>query len=178
NSILSISNGANLGTGAVTIAEGSVLQTTATLTLPGGLNLGVIGGNLQPDGNAVSGIVNVAAGTTLTEGAGAVISGGRLMKDGTGVLDLLGTNTYSGGTYLHNGTIIVHNASSLGVQSNPADPFSSALSIDNGATLQIANSFVGYPGRGILIGTGGGIFDVLAGVTQFNNGPIANVGGQ
>ncbi|MFL6515525.1 MAG: beta strand repeat-containing protein [Chthoniobacterales bacterium] len=178
NSILSVSNSANLGTGAVTISGGSVLQTTATMSLPGGLNLGAIGGNAQPDGKAVSGILNVAAGTTLTETAGGVITGGRLMKDGTGTLDLLGTNTYSGGTYLHNGTIIVHNASSLGVQSNPADPFSSALTIDNGATLRVANSFVGYPGRGILIGTGGGIFDIAAGVTQFNNGPIANVSGQ
>lgn len=178
NSILSVSTGANLGTGPVTIIGGSVLATTATMTLPGGINLGAVGGNAQPDGQQVSGILNVAAGTTLTETAGNVLTGGRLMKDGTGTLDLLGTNTYSGGTYLHNGTIIVHNASSLGVQSNPADPFSSALTIDNGATLSVAASFAGYPGRGILIGTGGGIFNIAAGVTQFNNGPIANVSGQ
>ncbi len=176
NSILSISSGANLGTGPVTISGGSVLATTGTLTLAGGINLGAIGGNLQPDGAAVSGILNVAAGTTLTESG--VINGGRLMKDGAGTLDLLGTNTYSGGTYLHNGTIVVHNANSLGVQSNPSDPFSSALTIDNGATLSVASSFVGYPGRGILIGTGGAVFNIATGVTQFNNGPIANVSGQ
>ncbi|MEY2536981.1 MAG: fibronectin-binding autotransporter adhesin [Verrucomicrobiota bacterium] len=178
NSILSVSSGANLGTGPVTISGGSVLATTATMTLPGGINLGAVGGNAQLDGQQVSGILNVAAGTTLTESAGSVISGGRLMKDGLGTLDLLGTNTYSGGTYLHNGTIVVHNASSLGVQANPALPFSSALTIDNGATLRIAGTFVDYPGRGILIGTGGGIFDIGAGLTQFNNGPIANVSGQ
>ncbi|MFL6584104.1 MAG: autotransporter-associated beta strand repeat-containing protein [Chthoniobacterales bacterium] len=176
SSILSVSSAANLGTGPVTISGGSVLATTGTMSLSSGINLGAIGGNAQPDGAAVSGILNVAAGTTLTESG--IIGGGRLMKDGLGTLDLLGTNTYSGGTYLHNGTLVVHNANSLGVQSNPANPFSSALTIDNGATLSVASSFVGYPGRGILIGTGGGVFNIATGVTQFNNGPIANVSGQ
>ena len=178
NSILSVSTGANLGTGAVTISNGAVLQTTATMALPSGVNLGTIGGNNQLDGNPVSGIINVVGGTTLTQTAGSLISGGRLMKDGLGTLDLFGANNYSGGTYLHNGTIVVHNANSLGVQSIVTDPFSSALTIDNGATLRVANSFIGYPGRGVLIGTGGGIFEIDAGLTQFNNGPIASVAGQ
>ena len=178
NSILSISSGANIGTGAVTISNGAVLLTTATMTLPGGINLGTIGGNNQPDGNAVSGIVNVSAGTTLTETAGSIISGGRLMKDGFGTFELLGNNTYSGGTYLHNGTLVVYNANSLGLQPLLADPFSTAITIDNGATLRTANSFVGYPGRGILIGTGGAFFEIDNWLTQFNNGPIANVSGQ
>ncbi|MFL6537420.1 MAG: autotransporter-associated beta strand repeat-containing protein, partial [Chthoniobacterales bacterium] len=176
SSILSVSSAANLGTGPLTISGGSVLATTGTMSLASGISFGAIGGNAQPDGAAVSGILNVASGTTLTESG--VISGGRLMKDGLGTLDLLGTNTYSGGTYLHNGTLVMHNANSLGVQSNPANPFSSALTIDNGATLSVANSFAGYPGRGILIGTGGGVFNIATGVTQFNNGPVANVSGQ
>ena len=59
-----------------------------------------------------------------------------------------------------------------------ADPFTAGLTIDNGATLRFATGFNSYPGRGILIGTGGAVFDEGAGITQFLNGPFVNVSGQ
>ncbi|MFL6529311.1 MAG: beta strand repeat-containing protein, partial [Chthoniobacterales bacterium] len=177
-SILSVSSAANLGTGGLTMSGGSVLAATGTFNLPNAITLGAAGGNTQLDGNQVSGIFNVAGGTTLTETAAGVISGGRLMKDGLGTLELLGANTYASGTYLHNGTLSVSNANSLGALSTLADPWTAGVTIDNGATLRFASSYNSYPGRGIAIGTGGAVFDAGSAIAQFMNGPMTNVSGQ
>jgi len=177
SSALSISSASNLGSGAVTFSGGSALASTTDLTLTNNFTFGATGGGSQGDGLAVSGIFNVASGSTLIQSSG-VISGGRLMKDGTGVLDLRGSNTYTGGTYLHNGVIVINSGASLGVQPDTSNPFSNALTIDNGATLRNAFNGAGFPGRGLLIGNGGAQIDDPSGITQFRNGPIANVSGQ
>jgi len=101
------------------------------------------------------------------------------MKIGTGVLDLRGNNTYNGGTYLHEGTLVINSGTSFGERpSAGGDPFFNPLTIDNGATLRAGDTLVAVPGRGLLIGTGGAMIETAAAVTYFRNGPMANVIGQ
>ena len=51
-----------------------------------------------------------------------------LIKDGTGTLVITNANTYSGGTALHGGTIVMQNASALGT---------GTVTISGGSTLQV-----------------------------------------
>ena len=52
---------------------------------------------------------------TITDGGLAGGTGGALVKDGAGALTLSGANSYSGGTVLNAGTLIVNNARALGL---------------------------------------------------------------
>jgi autotransporter-associated beta strand protein len=84
--------------------NGGILQTTETFSFDTnrGITLGASGGTLDQD-----------AATTLT--AGSIISGtGGLTKAGSGTLILSGENTYSDGTTLTSGTIIIANDDALG----------------------------------------------------------------
>ena len=172
---LSVASDANLGqaSGTVTFNNGAALITSADISFNRGVTLGTSGGTFN-----VAGVFDVAAGTTFTQNTGSVISGNRLMKDGAGTLDLRGSNTYSGGTYLHNGTLVINSSTSFGQIPNAGDPFLAALTIDNGATLRAGISLVAYPGRGLYIGNGGAVLETGLGITYFRNGPMENVAGQ
>ncbi|HZR78574.1 MAG TPA: autotransporter-associated beta strand repeat-containing protein, partial [Chthoniobacterales bacterium] len=89
NSAVSISSASNLGSGTVTVSSGSMLNSTANLTLTNGIVLGAQGGSAQGDGSLVSGMLNVAPGTTLTF-SGTGISEA---NSGTGRLEILGGGT-------------------------------------------------------------------------------------
>ncbi len=180
SSAISISSAANVGSGAVTISGGSMLTGTSSLTLSNGIVLGATGGSTQSDGSLVSGIVNVAAGSTLTV-SGTGISeltsgGGRLEKTGDGTLYVNTANSYSGGTFLHGGTLVFANSLALGPQ--PLDsPTQNALTISNGAHLVLALG--GAFKRNVYIGNGGAAFGALdANTVAFRNGVISNVAAQ
>jgi autotransporter-associated beta strand protein len=107
---LSISADGNLGTapGAATAGSltltGGTLATTATMTLASnrGIALGTGGGT-----------INAATGTTLTYGG--IIAGANLLtKSGSGTLVLSGTNTYSAGLTITDGSVSVAAESNLG----------------------------------------------------------------
>ncbi len=180
SSAVSVSSAANLGTGAVTISGGSSLNTTANMTFSNGIVLGAIGGANQADGNAVSGVFDVATGTTLTlSGTGiseTSANGGRLEKLGGGTLYVSTANSYNGGTYLHDGTLVFDNALALGPQ--PLDnPTQNALTIDNGAHLVLTQS--GAFKRNVYIGNGGAGFGATnANNVAFRNGVFSNVTAQ
>ena len=177
---ISITSAGNVGTGGTQFSNGATLVTNGTFTLTHGFVLGAPGGPLQGDGLAVSGIINVQSGT-LTQTTNGITdggNGGRLMKIGAGTLDLqvgggaFGGNTdFSGGVYVHEGTLIATAIGSLG--SNLVN------TVDNGATI-ISNVTVG----GIVsvgqfrIGTGGAFGGVTAGNVNFGNGVVSNVDGQ
>ena len=180
SSVVSIGSSNALGSGAVTISGGSVLSSTADLSFSNGVVLGAAGGSHQPDGNMVSGILNVAAGTTLTlngTGISETVSGaGRLEKLGGGTLVVNTANSYSGGTYLHEGTLIFANSLALGPQP-VSNPTQNALTIDNGARLVLTMS--GAFQRNVYIGNGGAVFGATsASNVAFRNGVIANVTAQ
>lgn len=177
---LSITSNGNLGTGSMQINNGSTLVTNGSFNFTHGLVLGAPSGAVQGDGLAVSGIVDVQSGTLtmITNGITDGGSGGRLMKIGAGTLDLtvgsaaFGGNTlYSGGTYIHEGTLMVSAIGALG--SNPVTTF------DNGATLLVNVNAGGLASVAqFKIGTGGAVVGETAGKTSFSNGAVSNVSGQ
>ena len=96
--------------GALTINDGKLLVTTTGLSSGRSIVLG----------NANS-TIEVASGITYTATNTSVVSGsGRLNKTGLGVLALYGTNTYSGGTVVSQGTLAGDTAGVRGAITNNA----------------------------------------------------------
>lgn len=131
-----------LAGGALRLAAANRLPTNATVVLsnsPGvvfDLNgfdqaLGSISG-----GGSAGGDISLGAGTLDITGAGAfggIIRGsGRILKSGPGTLQLAGASTYSGGTLIHTGAVVLVNESGSGTGSGP-------LAI-LGGTLQIGTN--------------------------------------
>ena len=98
---------------------------------------------------------------------GGLISGtGTLTQIGPGALTLNAANTYSGGTFLNDGTIVIGNNSALGI-GTLAMAAGTALSFVSGGNFTIANA--------VTI-TGDPFFTPPAGTTQTLSGVIANGG--
>jgi autotransporter-associated beta strand protein len=159
-----------LGTGPVTIAGGTIDNTTGQ-PFPTLANNFVFAGNLTYAGTANSldlgsGTVTLAATPTITVLAntlridGNIGDGGNgfgFTKAGPGELDLVGnTNTYSGTTTLLNGTLVVSNAT-LGGGSAPL--------VVNGGTLSLGGTTQNV---GPVTITGGSILSGTLSATAFN----------
>jgi autotransporter-associated beta strand protein len=177
---LSITRNANLGTGSLLLNNGATLLTNGSFSFTHGFVLGAPNGPVQADGLPVSGIINVQSGTLTETTFGITDSGlgGRLMKIGPGTLELqagsaaFGGNTaFSGGIYVHEGTLQISARGAVGVYP--------VTTIDNGATLRVNLSAGGTVALGqTKIGTGGALEGVTAGNTIFGNGVISNISGQ
>ena len=89
-------------------------QTVASLSGAAGANVYVGGGTLTVAG---SGSTTFAGNISDSGGASAGV-GGRLSMNGTGKLTLSGTDTYSGGTFVSNGTLVVTSPAGLAASSN------------------------------------------------------------
>ena len=166
---LSIGADVNLGDlgSALTIENNATLRFTATLGISRNIILGVGGGSVDvPD--------------TITVAAGGVISGtlssgtGRLTKIGNGTWVPTAMNTYEGGTYVHQGTLVQHASGNLGPQPDSSDPFSNYLYVDNGAQVLVDATYSAFPGRSLYIGDGGAVYGETAGHTNFRQGPLVN----
>jgi outer membrane autotransporter protein len=133
-------------------------------------NLG--GGTIQVIGSPLVGTVTptLVAGTTSaidTNGIGAtwsgVISGGgALAKTGAGTLTLSAANTYSGGTFVNQGTLLLANAAALG---------SGTLAMAAGTTLDFAQ---GYTLNQPIKLSGDPTINVNAGLTSTLAGAIGD----
>ncbi|MCY2987135.1 MAG: autotransporter-associated beta strand repeat-containing protein, partial [Planctomycetota bacterium] len=187
---------AKTGSGLLTLSgsnsySGGTLLNAGTLSIGADVNLGDLGGNLTMTNNATlrftatlgtsrnvvlgvgGGRVDVPGAITVT--AGGVISGtGRLTKVGQGTWEPTTLNTYTGGTYLHEGTIIQRAPRNLGPQPVSNDPFSNYLYVDNGAKVLVDATYSAFPGRGLYIGDGGAVYGETAGQTNFRQGPMVN----
>jgi len=107
----------NAGSGVITIARGAA----ANYVLPGsGLDLVFTG----PTGITVSAPIANNGSSGGTGGTASAVT-----YSGTSTLTLSGANTYSGGTYLNSGTLIVGNAAALGGASNAVQLNSGILRI-------------------------------------------------
>lgn len=173
-------SGNNTVTGGISLGSASAIGSDAgTLTLSGAVSLG---------GKALD---LVGAGNTSISG---IISGtGSLTMDGAGVLTLSGANTYSGGSVINSGTVIINTGASLG---------SSAVAATiNGGTLEVASTFTAarnftlgssastilvdpnqtfsvptvFSGTGALTKTGSGTL-LLSGVNTYTGGTNVNAG--
>ena len=117
-SVLTVANGAT-SSGTLNLQPGGLLRTpdvaqgsgAATFNFSGGTLEDAVSGNLiisMPVNLSGPGTVVLDNSQSGTIGPLAPISGGgSLTKDGGGTLTLSGTNTYSGGTNVFNGTLIV-----------------------------------------------------------------------
>lgn len=130
------------GTGAWTISgsntySGGTTISTGTLVVSSNANLGnassgvaLTGGTLQITStfsssrsittSSLLGAINVTGGATLTLTAGIAdgISSGRINKANSGILVLLGANTYSGGTLISGGTLSLSGSGTLSSTGN------------------------------------------------------------
>ncbi len=130
--ILSISADANLGavpasaTAGQLVINGGTLQVTASFTLNS--NRGIA---LGPSSGSGTGTIDVTATNTLTYGGILANNGtgtGGLVQTDTGTLALTGANTYSGGTTINGGTLLVNNATGSGTGTG-------AVMVASGGTL-------------------------------------------
>ncbi|HEY7087900.1 MAG TPA: autotransporter-associated beta strand repeat-containing protein, partial [Tepidisphaeraceae bacterium] len=137
-------------TKALTVASGAILgffNTTAAMskvcTLNGGtvwgesgtgsqntfagpVTLGSSGGELDAGGALTGGTTNPNAVLTIS---GPIGGSGALTKNGPGTVTLNGANTYTGGTVVNSGLLVLNNADAVGVGS---------LDIRSGATVRAA----------------------------------------
>ncbi|NDF52342.1 MAG: transporter, partial [Betaproteobacteria bacterium] len=139
---ITIGHGRALGTGDLTfVSNNTVLGASASVTLTNRVAL-----------NA-NGIVDTAANSLTMSG---VISGtGSLTKQGSGVLNLLGTNTYTGVNNLLGGTLALGNSQAISGNTVTVASNSTVLALAN---LNLSNAVTLNSGRIGSVDTGG--FDV------------------
>ena len=186
---VTVSGGTLVGgtvTGAATLQSGGF----SSVTIASGGTLGFQVGTSTPYTAAnLTTAVNTGAfaGATLADGAFArietisdqtisnALSGGRgIVKAGTAALTLSGTNSYSGGTRINEGKLVIANASALGsgtvvfaggsLQFDRVGMNAVAAPIELAATTTVDSSFVGVDGgltsalsvEYLVVGGGGG----------------------
>ena len=127
------------GSGTLTLAGGNTYTGTTTITA-GGLQIGNGGttGSLSTSSTITSNGVltfnrsnNLAQGTDFS--ATAIGGSGSLVQSGTGNLTLSSANTYSGGTTLNSGTLVLNNSTAIGT---------GALTINGGSLNNTSGSSI------------------------------------
>ncbi|MDH4568073.1 DUF4347 domain-containing protein [Pseudomonas sp. BN414] len=121
NGTLQISDDDNLSSGTLVLSGGTLSNNNASFTVDNAINLG-IGGIIDVGGTAA---------TQLTlSGVISGSDGGTLLKSGQGILQLDGNNTYTDGTSIMAGTLILGHANALGTTAG-------STLVWNGATLRV-----------------------------------------
>ncbi len=166
NASLTANDGVAGGAGGSIIFDGHSMGGKARVAIFGNgtldisrHELGVTVGSIEGNGVAFIGRLQLFVGRNNTntvfsgivqDGGTGGGSGGVLTKIGTGTLTLSGANTYTGGTRIYGGTLLVDNTSGSGTGFGPT-------SVDAGV-LGGAGTIAG----GVTIGTGSGSGAVLS----------------
>jgi autotransporter-associated beta strand protein len=144
------------------------VRTVGNLHIDGLSSAGTTVGEISGSGQITLGSKSLTVGGRNTDMSftGVITgAGGSLIKVGTGALVLAGTNTYTGGTIVSNGSIVLNNTTAL--------PSTAPLTI-NGGILDLR----GFNGSvGALSGTGGMIQNKSAGLWTLSIGNGGNGGG-
>jgi len=155
---LQIGNASALGTGGVTVNGGALDLHGNSVSVSA---LSGAGGKVT---NTVAGTVTFTANTSGTSSYAGSIAGVAgvvaLSKSGAGTLTLSGSNSYSGGTTVSDGTLQIGNANALGT---------GGLTISGGA-LDLNGNNVSVPA---FSGAGGTVTNTVAGTATFT----ANISG-
>ncbi|WP_018391499.1 autotransporter domain-containing protein [Ancylobacter sp. FA202] len=146
---------ANLGAagGAVTVTEGGLIGAAANAAANFTTNRDL----------TVTGTGGITGAQHAVNWSGAIGGTGTLVVSGANVVELSGTNTYSGGTSIQGGALKVDSDARLGDAAG-------TLALSNNGRLLASQSFT--TGRAINVGTGGGGFDLGAGTTLGLSGTI------
>ena len=208
--VLNVRHALALGTiaGGVTVSSGAALQVEGNVAI-GAEALSLNGAGIAGSGalrsisgtNSHSGAITLAAASTVGVDAGTltlsgVISGtSGLTKTGAGTLSLQGpaANTYSGGTTINGGRVLVNSASSLGATGGRLTLNAGILQLitgysttrlitvgDAGSTFEIdpAQTFTAtgiISGTGTLNKTGAGTM-VLGAANAYSGGTVVGAG--
>ncbi|EDY16999.1 autotransporter-associated beta strand repeat protein [Chthoniobacter flavus Ellin428] len=134
-------------------------NTTGTITLGGANGVGVL--NLDFNTAHRTGTINVAnSAATLVIGANAHLIGSNgITKNGAGTLQILSTNTYTGGTAINAGVIAFANGS-LG---------SGTITLNGGGLQWVTGNTQDISGQLATIGSGGATFDTNGQNITFNS---------
>ena len=160
--LLTLTGSSNTYTGGTTISDGT-LQ----------VGNGILAGNVGPGAVINNGILVFDFPGAATTFSGVVSGNGSLTQAGTGVLTLLGSNTFTGGTTISSGTIQIGNGGTTGVLTGGiAIGIAEALVLDRSGSMNFMLS-----GAGTLSKTGSGTTTLTGDSTGFA-GPVSVVQGQ
>jgi autotransporter-associated beta strand protein len=171
------------GTLVLTGASSSYLGTTVinagTLQIGGGSTTGALNSSAYGVNNNSKLAFNRSNDITVAN----VISGtGVVLQNGSGTLTLTGNNTYSGGTTLNTGTLVIGHAKAGGSGMITQSSGSSLLKIDTTGTIANAMSIYNVSANKTVTLSGGiqvhnATFDVASGETLTISNTINGTGG-
>ncbi len=190
-------NGGTLQLGNAAALGGSsaplTVSSSATLDVNGfSVNTGALSGGGTVDNLSGNGSFNVGNGNGSSTFAGTIQNTAgslNLNKSGTGVLTLLGANTYSGTTGVNGGGLFVNGTHTGGGGYNVASggtlggagSISAAVALNSGASLVAGNALgsatAGTLSLGGLTTSGGGTVNYVLSISPFSGNSLVNVNG-
>ncbi|SFB18219.1 outer membrane autotransporter barrel domain-containing protein [Collimonas sp. OK607] len=176
------SGGATINAGTLALGAGGSLAPTVAVNVAGAS----ASFDISAAGNQTIGSLAGVAGSTVNLGAntltfgdatnqtfGGVIGGtGGLVKQGSGAATLTGGNTYTGGTAINSGTLILGNSAAL---STGPLTVGGAATIDNNIPLALNNAVVLNGGLTVAGSHDLTLNSVVSGIGSLTKGGTANL---
>jgi autotransporter-associated beta strand protein len=145
-------------TGTNTIASGGILVTSAVGANTSTITGGTINGPATTTGRLIQGdlvvIQNNTAGSLVIGSVIANNTTGTLTKAGAGVLSLTGVNTYTGATYINQGTLSIDGAGQLNSGSYAGNIIDNGAFIYNSSANQTLSGVISAAGTLSVTGNG------------------------
>jgi len=179
-----ILSGSNIFTGGITIADGVVSVSSNANLGAASAPLTFAGGILQVTGTALSNLnsrtvnwTTFAGGLDIVEASNtfkitsAISGAGAMIKNGAGTLILTGSNTFTGGTIINDGSLQTDGNWSLGA----GGVINNSFLVFNRSGTSIVNNVISGSGSIVTKGSGTLILtasNMYGGVTTINSGTL------